>query len=205
MSTEKIVAYFVRHGTTELNEQNRFRGPTDVPLDDKGQEDAEKLRDHFSNVQLGDAYTSDKQRAVSTGQTILDPKGLVANQTSDLHAWNVGYLAGDEKDKDENKASIDYHTAQPDKVIPGGESLNQFRKRVRTPILNSIRKGHESGVPSITIAHSSVIHELGNLVNGDHTSTLVEPGGVVAVSHDGKKYSAKPILNPSNTKNSYGS
>ena len=48
----------------------------------------------------------------------------------------------------------------------------------------------------MVVAHSSIIHELGNVVHNDHTSTLVRPGGVAAVSFDGKAFSAKPLIRP---------
>ena len=34
---------FVRHGTTEYNEQNRIQGSSDIPLSKKGYEDIEKV------------------------------------------------------------------------------------------------------------------------------------------------------------------
>jgi broad specificity phosphatase PhoE len=195
-NTERVVAYFVRHGETTLNAEGRFRGPSDPPLNDNGTNDAAKLAHYFSDIKLGDAWTSDKQRAVSTAETILDPKGQVANQTPDLHAWNVGYLAGEKKDEPDNQASVGYHQDHPDEAFPNGESLNAFRSRVRPVLLRAIHAGYKSGTPSLVVAHSSVIHELGNLVHQDHTSTVVKPGGVAAVTFDGKAFSAKPIVRP---------
>lgn len=195
-NTERIVAYVVRHGTTELNEQGRFRGPMNPPLDDKGLDDAQKLSKYFQGIELGDAWTSDKTRAVQTADAILDPKGQVANQTPDLHAWNVGYLAGEKKDAEQSKASVSYHQDHADEAFPDGESLNDFRKRVRPVLLRAIKAGHDSGKPSLVVAHSSVIHELGNLVHHDHASAIVKPGGVAAVTFDGKAFNARAIVKP---------
>jgi broad specificity phosphatase PhoE len=202
-SSPRIVAYFVRHGQTTLNAEGRFRGPADPPLDDKGFEDAEKLSRYFQNIDLGEAWASDKVRAVQTAEAILDPKGQVANQTPDLHALNVGYLSGEMKDAPDNRASVEYHQDHPDDAFPDGESLNAFRKRVRPVILRAIHSGYQSGKPSLVVAHSSIIHELGNVVHNDHTKTIVKPGGVAAVTFDGKHFNANPIIKPANQKDAY--
>jgi broad specificity phosphatase PhoE len=189
MPTERIVAYVVRHGETQLNAEGRFRGPTDAPLSDKGHEDAENLRKLFSKVSLGAAYTSSKTRAMQTAEHVLDPKGISASPTDSLHAWNVGYLAGEVK-KD-HKSDIDYFQRNENEQIPAGESLNEFRARVRPALLQAIHKGVTDGDPSVVFAHSSVIHELGNIVHHDHTASLVKPGGVAVVKFDGSHFTAE--------------
>src|SRR5579859_6167915 len=94
----KIVAYFVRHGETEANAEGRFRGTKeDWPLTDKGHHDAENLRTYFSDKTFGYAWTSDKQRAEQTAETVLEPHGMVASPTSRLHPLDVGYLSGEKK------------------------------------------------------------------------------------------------------------
>ena len=45
----------------------------------------------------------------------------------------------------------------------------------------------------MVVAHSSVIHEVGTLVAGDHTAKLVEPGGVLAIYFNNGKLDADPI------------
>ncbi len=191
----KLVAYFVRHGETEGNAKGLFRGALDYPLSDKGQQDANHLKDFFSNIELGHAYSSDTTRARTTAETILEPKGMVASETSDLRAWNTGYLSG--LKKSEHQKDVDFFQHNENTDIPNGESLAKFRKRVQPRIKNSILKGMESGVPSITVAHSSIIHELSHMIHGDHNQVKVKPGGVVGVYHHGNKLSTKALVNES--------
>jgi len=199
----KVAAYFVRHGTTELNESNSFRGPLDVPLDDKGMQDAANLGQYFANTEIGSAWNSDRQRTVSTAKAILDSKGIVSTSDPNLRAWNVGYLGG--LNKDEHADEIQYFQRHPDEQIPNGESLNEFKKRVRHPILRALHAGVTSGKPSMVVAHSSIIHEVGAIIHKDHSAALVKPGGVVAVTHDGKGFKAAPILRPETKKAGFGS
>ncbi len=200
---ENVLAYFIRHGTTSLNESHAFRGPLNPPLDGKGASDAVQLKKYFENIDLGDAYTSDKLRAETTAQTILEPKGIEPIATNLLNSWNVGFLAG--KPKEGNEETIKYYQDNPDQKIPHGESLNQFRARIRPVIQNIVKRGHEVGLPSIAVVHSSVIHEVGNIFHGNHNAALVKPGGVVAVVHGDKGIRAIPIIKADSGKAGYGS
>jgi len=191
----KLVAYFVRHGETAGNAQGLFRGALDFPLSEKGHKDAEALKDYFSNVQLGTAYTSDTSRAKTTAETVLDPKGMTASESPDLRSWNVGYLAG--LPKSEHQKDIDFFQHNENTVIPNGESLHQFRNRVQPRIKNSILKGIRDGVPSITFTHSSVVQEVSHMFNNDHKAHKVKPGGVIGVYHNGNKLTVKALFKPS--------
>jgi len=191
---ERIVAYFVRHGTTILNQAGKFRGWMDVPLDADGKNQAEEVAKFFENIGLGDAFTSSLERAVQTAQIALEPKGLYATPSDELRPINVGELEG--KLKTEHQKLINYFQKHPNEKFPGGESLNGFRARVRRPILGGIKNGVESQLSSIIFSHSSIIHEVGNLVHQDHNKVLVKPGGIVAVYFDGKAFRAKAIFKP---------
>ena len=192
--SERVVAYFVRHGSTILNSENKFRGWMDVPLDTNGKEQAQKVAEFFQKIALGDAFTSSLERAVQTAQITLEPKGLYATPSDELRPINVGELEG--KLKSEHRKLVNYLQKHPNEKFPGGESLNGFRSRVRRPILGGIKNGVESPLPSIIFAHSSIIHEVGNLVHQDHNKVLVKPGGIVAVSFDGKAFRASAIFKP---------
>jgi len=199
----QILAYFVRHGTTAANEANVFRGPLDPPLDENGARDALRLKAFFKTTQFGDTYTSDKLRAQTTAAIILQPHEIEAIPTKQLNAWNVGYLAG--KAKDEHQDEIGYFQKHPEHRIPQGESLNEFKDRVEPAILHAINRGEETGKPTLVVTHSSVIHQVGTLLHGDHTAALVRPGGVVAVKKVNGMLKAFPVVRPDTKKAGYGS
>lgn len=191
----QVVAYFQRHGTTTLNDDGRFRGPIDAPLDDKGLDDAHTASAFYQDKDLGDSWSSDKDRTETTARAILQPKGKTFTPDLNLRAWNVGYLAGEKKQ--DHKDDVEYFQSHPDVQVPGGESLDHFKQRVRAPILKAIHAGIQSGKPSLVVTHSSVIHELNHIIHNDHTHNLVKPGGIVAVHYDGKHFSTKAVFKPS--------
>ena len=51
---------------------------------------------------------------------------------------------------------------------------------------------NHAGEPGLLVVHSSIIHEISDMLHGDHEAQLVEPGGVVAIhtSRDGLKSEA---------------
>lgn len=194
MPTEpQVVAYFVRHGSTELNDSNKFRGPLDPPLDDHGLKDAQEAKEFLKDQSLGAAFSSDRKRTETTARAVLQPRGQTYSADPNLRAWNVGYLGG--QDKDEFSDDIGYFQRHPEIQVPRGESLNQFRDRVRPSIQNSIQSG-SAAAPSITFSHSSVLKEVSNMIHGDHNHENVLPGGIISISHQDGKYAVKAVLKP---------
>lgn len=200
LKSHKVAAYFIRHGTTNLNQEKKFRGPLNPDLDAEGRKDARALKSRFSNVDTGNVYTSSKTRSKETAHTIFGKKPV--ESTPSLDAWNVGFLAG--KPKADNEDTIQHYQQNPDEKIPEGESLNDFRSRVHPTIKKALKEGVK-GKPSAVVTHSSVIHELGNMLHGDHKAALVDPGGVVEVTHDGKKYHTRVVHKPDGKETGYGS
>lgn len=192
-----ILCYIARHGSTKLNgKADCFRGPLDVPLDEKGIRDAHQLGYYFQDCELFPTiFCSSKTRTKETARIINNQRAekLAIHPNDDLCAWNVGYLGGKPKD-DENEAIVDHYCANPTEQIPEGESLNEFKFRVRPLIKEAIEAADRSGLPVLLVAHSSVIHEVGSMLYDDHKSVLVEPGGVAAIYYDGDSLQAEPIF-----------
>jgi broad specificity phosphatase PhoE len=197
-SKDQVVAYIGRHGTTALNESDRYRGQADVPLDDQGKQDAKAQAKFMADKPIGQAWTSNLSRSKDTAKAVLKGRGIKAIPLSSLRPLDAGKFTGEKKS--EHKEDMKYYHEHTDARIPGGESIDGMNKRVRPVLLKGLRAGVRTGKPSYFSAHSSVIHSLGNLLHGDHEHALVEPGGVVAVTFDGKKFQAKPVFKPKKEK-----
>lgn len=195
IDSDGILSYFVRHGQTALNASNSFRGNKDVPLDATGHRQADKLADLFEPIDVCLIVCSDKQRAVSTAETIGRGKKVPIHHSENLRALDVGDFSGLPRNP-ENVAALQHYIDNPDITIPGGESLNDFKARVRPCFHDILDIAETSGTPVLAVAHSSIIHELGALLYGDHHRVLVEPGGVVALHGTGDGIGAQPIYRP---------
>jgi broad specificity phosphatase PhoE len=195
---DQVVAYVLRHGDTAMNDQNRYRGQTNAPLNDKGKNDAKEVAKFFADKQIGQAFSSPLARATDTAKEVLKDKGIKATKDRRLLPLDAGKFTG--MKKDDAKADMKYYHDHTDERIPGGESIDGMHKRVRPALFKAFRAGLRSGKPSLVSAHSSVIHSLGAILHEDHKAALVEPGGVVQVSFDGKKFNAVPVLKPKQEK-----
>jgi len=193
MSNKTILFFAARHGETELNADNCFRGHSNVSLDRQGRREAASLAFYFQAIDLSHIVSSDKARAIETAKTIGAAKAMPVVETPNLHPWNVGEFSGQPKDA-ENKERLQYYIDHPDEPIPGGEALNDFKTRVRPCYKEAAEMAACCGEPVLLVMHSSNIHEIGSMIYDNHQSTLVEPGGVVAVYAEGDQLGAEPIF-----------
>src|SRR5690242_9474201 len=68
--------HLVRHGTTLLNRQNRYRGRIDVPLDAGGWQDAWTAAAELEHAGIDGVYASPLRRARDTAQVVADAAGI---------------------------------------------------------------------------------------------------------------------------------
>jgi broad specificity phosphatase PhoE len=194
---DNVCVYVVRHGRTLLNATKKFRGNANPALDDVGIKQGHNLAHLFSNIDISHIFCSDKQRATKTAEIIAQSKGVPIHQSEALRALNVGDFSGEPRNT-ESEANLQKYLDNPDCCIPGGESLNDFRSRIRPCLQEALDIYMHCGVPPMLVAHSSVCHEIGNIATGNHKSVLVEPGGAIAVYYNlsDQKISAAPIFRP---------
>lgn len=195
MSDRIIILYAARHGTTTLNTAGAFRGSVDVPLDTKGIKDAHQLAFYFEPIEVCHIVSSDKKRAAKTAEIIGSRKHIQPLLTDSIHPLDVGDFSGKPKNE-ENRAALEHYINHPELTIPGGEALNDFKARVRPAIQEAMEIADNSGQPILLVVHSSIIHEIGSMINGHHGSTLVEPGGVAAIYMENGVLKAEPIFKP---------
>lgn len=175
----KILLYLVRHGQTTLNAEGCYRGPENPPLDKIGYKQAHNLAALLKPISFCAIFHSDKSRASETARIIHEGREEPNYPNNGLQAWNVGWFGG--KPKSEYADQLEHYVQNPDERVPEGESLNEFRSRIRPLFGDAIKLAIENGKPTLLVVHSSVIHEAGEAFNHDHSSSLVLPGGVAAV------------------------
>jgi broad specificity phosphatase PhoE len=70
--TDACRLYLVRHGTTTVNGENRYRGRRDIPLDVQGYQDALEAARLLCHAGLTAVYTGPLRRTIATAQIIAD-------------------------------------------------------------------------------------------------------------------------------------
>ncbi len=125
---------FIRHGSTHLNDTDRagdkIRGWADVPLDDRGLQEAKKVGAALAKMDAKPRvlFTSDLQRASTTAHIVSQITGIpVAPPTSGLRPWNLGHFQGEESSS--IAPQLKMFLNNPGQRVPGGVSFTEFATR----------------------------------------------------------------------------
>ena len=132
--TTACTLYVVRHGTTTMNVENRYRGRRDVPLDAQGYQDAVNAARELSSVGLGAVYTGPLRRTIATAQIIADEarvpdlRILYGLNNVDYGAWE-GMTSPEAAEYDPQAFAL-YKTDPGRAVCPVGERLSDAQDRM---------------------------------------------------------------------------
>ena len=66
--------YVVRHGETIWNKERKVQGITDIPLTDKGREEAYALQELIKNLNIDVVISSPLERARETAKILVNSK-----------------------------------------------------------------------------------------------------------------------------------
>ncbi len=127
--TEIILA---RHGETEWNVGEIFRGRIDIELNETGIKQAELLAEYLSDVEIDAIYSSPLKRALRTAEVIASHHKLEVEIAPGIIDLDFGQWQGLSLQEVTDKYSGLYAEwlSRPDRVkMPAGESLNDVRER----------------------------------------------------------------------------
>jgi broad specificity phosphatase PhoE len=124
MSEKLPVLYLARHGETAWSLSGQHTGRTDLPLTEKGRENALRLRERLKDLKFAMVLASPLQRAKVTCE--LAGFGAQAQVDSNLYEWDYGEYEG--------RRTVDIRKERPDWQLfrdgcPGGETLAQVSAR----------------------------------------------------------------------------
>ena len=149
--------YMVRHGESVNNLEKKWTGWMDVPLTDKGREEAKQVGKILSEVSFDKIYSSDLSRAVETAMLAIP--GCEPETTPLLREVNVGTLEGktlDLSDDDTKRLSL-----KRDYSYFGGESTEQLSARI-SEFMRILENSNDETVA--VFAHAGVLRTVLRLV-----------------------------------------
>ena len=162
----------VRHGQSLWNLQNRFTGWVDVPLTERGRDEARAAGDALRGIGFDVAYTSALRRAQDTLSIVLEAAGLDVPVIRDaaLNERDYGDLAGlDKAETAERYGAEQVHVWRRsfDVAPPGGESLQDTAARTlpffERAILGDLRHGRDVLVVAHGNSNRSIVMRLDDL------------------------------------------
>jgi len=150
----------VRHGETEVNRAGLTLSRSDVPLNEKGRLQVQRLAASFAGQQVASIYSSPLQRARSTAQAIADALGLAVQVEDDLIELDTGETEGFNAEQLWERFP-DFMagwtgTEAPTVLFPGGsETLSEAQERA-WGVVERLRQQHDSQTVVI-VSHAFVI------------------------------------------------
>ena len=129
-----LTIWLVRHGETDSNARGVFQGQLDVPLNQRGEEQARIVSARLASERLDAVYASDLQRAARTAEIVAASHGLPVTLDRDLRERHYGTLQGETYERaGELLSMLGLSSAGEGGIgsatLPGGETLVALRRR----------------------------------------------------------------------------
>jgi broad specificity phosphatase PhoE len=138
--------FLIRHGTTEWNREEIFRGRADCALNDTGRAEARAVAVYLQGVEIEKIYSSPLSRADETAKAIAAKRGLQVIPDPAFIDLDFGEWQGlplkevREKYPDLYRA---WRERPQDVTFPGGENLAQVRARAWEGLLRVVQENPE--------------------------------------------------------------
>lgn len=143
--------YFVRHGESEWNVADRICGCTDVPLTDKGHQQAIKIGEQIlaAGISADEILYSPLIRAAETAKHIAELTGIPMRKEPRLIEQHFGRFEGTSP-----RNAEEFRLAKRQFVCSydGGESMMKVAQRIYN-LLDDIR---DNGRTVILVAHNGI-------------------------------------------------
>ncbi|MBM4255195.1 MAG: histidine phosphatase family protein [Deltaproteobacteria bacterium] len=155
---QRVTVYLIRHGETQWNREGRCQGVTDIPLTEKGQQQAHAIAAALAEKPLSLVLTSPLQRSYHTATTIAAPHRLAVETHDALREWHQGQLEGLTRAEllGSHRSYFQQWVQDPaDVAPPGGESLQLLQTRAWA-VIEQLRESNPGGAVAV-VSHTMTI------------------------------------------------
>jgi alpha-ribazole phosphatase len=124
-----------RHGETDWNAARRFQGHTDIPLNERGHQQARAVGNALASKKIDVAFASDLQRTQETAQAILVHHKVDLVLAPRLREMSFGAWEGltyAEMCAQDDRAAADWGHFMLTLGPPDGEAIPIFAARIKT-------------------------------------------------------------------------
>lgn len=189
----------VRHGQTEWNREERFRGRVDIDLDETGVRQAEAAADKIARWDVAAIYSSPLKRAMATAQIIASHLGLPVEPLDgiidmDFGIWQ-GLSIGEARRRYGEFFDVWLHSPQRLK-IPEGETLEDVQRRAVATIDDMVARHQNETVALVShrvVCKVLLCHLLG--VDNSHFWQVAQDNAAINLFELGEGWSSLRLLN----------
>ena len=148
----------IRHGETNWNKEGRFQGQIDIPLNEKGKEQASKASQYLEEIEFTKAFSSSMKRPYETAKIILKNENLQIEKVDSLVEISHGLWEGKLEEEIKQKwpeMLKNWHEKPESVIMPEGESIKQVSDRAISA-WNLICKSQNEDDITLLVAHDAV-------------------------------------------------
>ncbi len=192
MSKPPIELVLTRHGETDWNVAEIFRGRIDIELNETGVKQAELLAKYLTERKIDAIYSSPLKRALKTAEVIAGYHNLDVEIAPGLIDFNYGKWQGlsHQEVKDKYQELYTGWVSRPDKVkMPAGESLADVRKRA-IGVVDDVVAKHTGTVVLVShrVVNKVLICALLGLDNSHFWNIRQDTCGVTTFIYENKRF-----------------
>ena len=161
-----IPFYFIRHGQTDYNLENKVMGQIDIPLNEVGLEQAKVVANKISHLEISHIVSSPLTRAMQTSEIIATNINKPITIVDELKQNYLGILEGRNKAELISGVSID-NLVEHWRIggdIEGAESWSVFVSRISAG-LNFALEINPDERHLLVVAHKPVYWALLHILN----------------------------------------
>ena len=182
----------IRHGDTDWNVEEVFRGHVDVELNDIGIKQVQLLSRYLESVSIGVVYSSPLKRALKTARMIAASHHITVKTARELIDFDYGEWQGMSHTSVKGKYRVLYDEwlNNPHLVkMPKGESLEDVRDRA-TSLVERIIAQHEGSIALVShrVIHKVIICALLGLDNSHFWNIKLDTCGITTFVYENKRF-----------------
>ena len=182
----------VRHGETEWNVQQVFRGRIDIELNETGLRQAKLLAEYLSGVNIDAVYSSPLRRALKTAEVIASPHKLEVKIAPGLIDFDFGKWQGlpHHEVKQRYRELYTEWIKNPHLIkMPDGENLNDVRERALKVVDEVVAKhGGTIILVSHRVVNKVLICALLGLENSHFWNIRQDTGGTTTFAYENGRF-----------------
>ena len=182
----------IRHGDTDWNVEEIFRGRVDIELNEIGVKQAELLAKHLADERIVTIYSSPLKRALKTAEIIAVSHHIDVITAAELIDFDYGEWQGMSHNtvKEKYQALYAEWSKNPHLVkVPKGESLNDVRRRA-VSLVDRLIAEHEGTIALVShrVIHKVIICALLGLDNSHFWNIRLDTCGITTFTHEDKGF-----------------
>ena len=182
----------VRHGETEWNVGEVFRGCADIGLNENGRNQATLLGTYLADTGIQAVLSSPLKRAYDTAGAIASPHNLAVQVSDSLNDLDFGEWEGlaVPQVKDKYSELFTEWSEHPERVrLPGGETLDDVQRRSMLVVEKLIRE-QEGAVALVThrVVIKVLVCALLGLDNSHFWNIMVDTCGITTFRYEKSRF-----------------